>query len=658
MTSTSTNKLDELQLVNAFDSYWNEARFQHGWATPSVSRCDAKSFMQQAATIINNICHKHNITFTAEVLNAASEAANAFFTNLTYMPSSDAKRFVKELVTAVVQGIPKLSNISEHDVLRYITSAMPNDDGMRRLTDIGRCRIQITEMLDKMNTLLPQLKEQGALSSWRSLVQSCSIAEQRMQILQSEQEESREQIAVPTLRLPVKGKKHKKRKQVDEIKSDVQQQPAQVEQQPAQVEQQSAQVEQQSAQVEQQPAQVEQQSAQFEQQPAQVEQQPAQVEQAETKAEPVEQAETKAEPVEQAETKAEPEPEPTHAVEIKKVASFVDDIVPQLHSLKEQATKLDYDDLSKHPNVAYDYVSRLHHNSLQYSEDLMKSLLKLDSLVCNMKEKPLRKSIVQKIQTMLDMVDEVNNDLHDIQEKLNEKRMAEKQAEEERLAEEKRKADQEKQVMEKKFAEEKALELQKLEKEKEQKMLEERRRLEEQQRRLADQQKQLEQRLMEHMRRQEESVDDDESDEDEIRSQYASLSRVWPNLKWEPRTDVQEVQDAYVVHILAPAMSKDNFDIGMDNGHVLRVRATKVPSLDDLKHLRDEARTYGVGDINDSHVVQLASGRFGTMRLSYTVPDDVDDDRISAKYDNGVLTLILKKKPIRRIRQPTYDWLW
>lgn len=291
---------------------------------------------------------------------------------------------------------------------------------------------------------------------------------------------------------------------------------------------------------------------------------------------------------------------------------------------------MDYDDLSKHPNVAYDFVSRLHKDSIQYSEELMKSLMKLDSLVCNMQERPLRRSMVQKIQALLDMVDEINNELHDMQEKLNEKRIAEQ-------------AINNQPVQQPSQAAVSAVNDQPTVKPVQQ----------------PDNNKTAvpQPAVPQPQSPDEYEYDDAEYEEELTRAQYARLKPLWKSLRWSPRTDEQENPDSYIVRVFAPGMSTDQFDIGMDRGGVVSIRATKTPSLSDIRNLRNEARALGATDVTEQHILQLASGKYGTMNLAYTLHDDADDQRITAKYDKGVLSLIVKKRPSVR-RAPAYDWYW
>jgi HSP20 family protein len=39
----------------------------------------------------------------------------------------------------------------------------------------------------------------------------------------------------------------------------------------------------------------------------------------------------------------------------------------------------------------------------------------------------------------------------------------------------------------------------------------------------------------------------------------------------------------------------------------------------------------------------MSERRYGSFRRSFRVPDDVDEEKISAKFDKGVMTIVLPK---------------
>ncbi|CAM3817984.1 Hsp20/alpha crystallin family protein [Roseateles saccharophilus] len=94
------------------------------------------------------------------------------------------------------------------------------------------------------------------------------------------------------------------------------------------------------------------------------------------------------------------------------------------------------------------------------------------------------------------------------------------------------------------------------------------------------------------------------------------------------RLDVKEDDGNYVVHAELPGVARDDIRVSID-GDVVSLSA-EIKQHDQKK---DEERV-------------LRSERYyGAVSRSIRLPGDVDESRAAAKYDNGVLTLTLPKKP-------------
>lgn len=97
----------------------------------------------------------------------------------------------------------------------------------------------------------------------------------------------------------------------------------------------------------------------------------------------------------------------------------------------------------------------------------------------------------------------------------------------------------------------------------------------------------------------------------------------------QPDYDVIETKDAYLVKMDAPGMQKDRIDVQLKND-ILTVTAERQQVQQDAEdrggmHYYYRGRTYG------------------TFQRSLKVPQNVKTDAISAKYEDGVLTMTLPK---------------
>jgi HSP20 family protein len=94
------------------------------------------------------------------------------------------------------------------------------------------------------------------------------------------------------------------------------------------------------------------------------------------------------------------------------------------------------------------------------------------------------------------------------------------------------------------------------------------------------------------------------------------------------RVDVTEMDGIYKVRADIPGAKKDDINVRID-GNLIQIDA-------EMKHQKDTKESGGK---------VLRSERWeGMVSRAFTVAQDVDDAKASAKYEDGVLTLELPKK--------------
>lgn len=94
-----------------------------------------------------------------------------------------------------------------------------------------------------------------------------------------------------------------------------------------------------------------------------------------------------------------------------------------------------------------------------------------------------------------------------------------------------------------------------------------------------------------------------------------------------PSIDLKEDDGSVVLTAELPGMSEKDLDVEVKNG-VLTLKGEKQHAYDDKK---DD--------------VQIMERRYGRVQRSLRLPESVDPNKISAKFDNGVLTITMPKKP-------------
>lgn len=93
------------------------------------------------------------------------------------------------------------------------------------------------------------------------------------------------------------------------------------------------------------------------------------------------------------------------------------------------------------------------------------------------------------------------------------------------------------------------------------------------------------------------------------------------------KVDVKEDDKAYTVHAEIPGVNKDEINVAID-GNLVTLRA-------EVK--QEDRKTEG-------EKVLRSERYYGAVARSFQLAQDIDASAAKAKYENGVLTLILPKK--------------
>lgn len=94
------------------------------------------------------------------------------------------------------------------------------------------------------------------------------------------------------------------------------------------------------------------------------------------------------------------------------------------------------------------------------------------------------------------------------------------------------------------------------------------------------------------------------------------------------KTDIKETEKAFELDIDLPGFKKENVGVELQDGY-LTISATTSSESED----KDEKGTY------------LRKERFtGSCRRSFFVGDDISDDEIRAKFEDGILRIVVPKK--------------
>lgn len=105
-----------------------------------------------------------------------------------------------------------------------------------------------------------------------------------------------------------------------------------------------------------------------------------------------------------------------------------------------------------------------------------------------------------------------------------------------------------------------------------------------------------------------------------------------------PKVNIKETADAFIVEMAVPGLKKSDFQIDLDN-QVLSI-STETKKESEQKDENYTRREFG----------------YSSFKRTFNLPETVNEEKIHANYENGILTILLpkkeeaKQKPARTIK--------
>ncbi|SDW89103.1 Hsp20/alpha crystallin family protein [Aequorivita viscosa] len=105
-----------------------------------------------------------------------------------------------------------------------------------------------------------------------------------------------------------------------------------------------------------------------------------------------------------------------------------------------------------------------------------------------------------------------------------------------------------------------------------------------------------------------------------------------------PKVNIKETADAFMVEMAVPGLKKSDFQIDIDN-----------------QLLSISTETKEENEQNEENYTRREFG-YSSFKRTFTLPESVNDEKINAKYIDGILSILLpkkeeaKKKPARSIK--------
>lgn len=109
-------------------------------------------------------------------------------------------------------------------------------------------------------------------------------------------------------------------------------------------------------------------------------------------------------------------------------------------------------------------------------------------------------------------------------------------------------------------------------------------------------------------------------------NEWLDDSESWGRVLSVPAVNINEDKDNFVLSLAAPGLKKDDFHIDIE-GNMLTISSEKEETTEN-KDARYTRKEYN----------------YSSFSRSFTIPEDVKQDKIEALYENGVLKITLPKK--------------
>ena len=101
----------------------------------------------------------------------------------------------------------------------------------------------------------------------------------------------------------------------------------------------------------------------------------------------------------------------------------------------------------------------------------------------------------------------------------------------------------------------------------------------------------------------------------------------WEGVEWIPAVDVSETEDAVIVKVDVPGVKPEDMEISLvDN--VLVIKGEKKREEEEKKENFYKMERF-----------------YGSFMRSIQLPCEIEEDKIEASYKDGVLKIVLPKKP-------------
>ncbi len=124
---------------------------------------------------------------------------------------------------------------------------------------------------------------------------------------------------------------------------------------------------------------------------------------------------------------------------------------------------------------------------------------------------------------------------------------------------------------------------------------------------------------------------------DHLESYFNNVSSAFDTTSVLPKVDVYETENSLNVEVEIPGVKKEDLKLILE---------------DNILTIQGEKKVEPREDIQKSFRCERS---FGNFKRSFTLPVDVNPDKVNAKFKNGLLTVTLEKVDVQSLSEKTIE---
>jgi HSP20 family protein len=101
-----------------------------------------------------------------------------------------------------------------------------------------------------------------------------------------------------------------------------------------------------------------------------------------------------------------------------------------------------------------------------------------------------------------------------------------------------------------------------------------------------------------------------------------------------PKVNIKETSDAFMVEMAVPGLKKSDFHIDLDN----EILSISTETKEENEH-------------NEENYTRREFG-YASFKRTFNLPESVNDEKIHANYEDGILSILLPKKEEAKQKPP------